>query len=62
MMALCYDRPAFSISHSRPEVADLTLPGDLDGKHPIDAMFDVALGGLLVRHGRSQAAAQGVVH
>jgi len=45
MMAPCYDRWAVSVSPSRPEVSGLTLTqlGDLDGKHPVDAMLDLAL-------------------
>jgi len=45
MMAPCYDRWGVSVSPSRPEVSGLTLTqlGDLDGKHPVDAMLDLAL-------------------
>lgn len=45
MMAPCYDRWAVSASPSRPEVSGLTLTqlGDLDGKHPVDAMLDLAI-------------------
>jgi N-acyl-D-amino-acid deacylase len=45
MMAPCYDRWAVSVSPSRAEVSGLTLTqlGDLDGKHPVDAMLDLAL-------------------
>jgi N-acyl-D-amino-acid deacylase len=45
MMAPCYDRWAVSVSPSRPGVSGLTLTqlGDLDRKHPVDAMLDLAL-------------------
>jgi N-acyl-D-amino-acid deacylase len=45
MMAPCYDRWAVSVSPSRPEVSGLTLTelGDLERKHPVDAMLDLAL-------------------
>jgi N-acyl-D-amino-acid deacylase len=45
MMAPCYDRWAVSVSPSRPAASGLTLTqlGELDGKHPVDAMLDLAL-------------------
>jgi N-acyl-D-amino-acid deacylase len=45
MMAPCYDRWAVSVSPSRPQVSGLTLTelSELDGKHPVDAMLDLAL-------------------
>jgi hypothetical protein len=45
MMAPCYERWAVSVSPSRPELSGTTLSrlGDLDGKHPVDAMLDLAL-------------------
>jgi N-acyl-D-amino-acid deacylase len=45
MMAPCYDRWAISVSPSRPDLSGTTLSqlGELDGKHPVDAMLDLAL-------------------
>jgi N-acyl-D-amino-acid deacylase len=45
MMAPCYDRWAVAVSPSRPEVAGLTLAqlGEVDHRHPVDAMLDLAL-------------------
>jgi N-acyl-D-amino-acid deacylase len=45
MMAPCYDRWAVAVSPSRPEVSGLTLTqlADLDSRHPVDAMLDLAL-------------------
>jgi N-acyl-D-amino-acid deacylase len=45
MMAPRYERWTVAVSAARPEVTGLTLTqlGELDGRHPVDAMLDLAL-------------------